>query len=65
MTAEAGNTIGVGEVEERPALAWAANPAAMYTVMLVDAGVRTLLPDTYFHWLVIITTIIITIIPTS
>ena len=45
-------TTSVGLMTERPKLMWAAEPGALYMVVLVDAGIQSVLPKVYAHWMV-------------
>jgi hypothetical protein len=48
-----GDTIPVTVMGEKPArLRWDSERGALYTVMLLDAGISRLLPKMYVHWMV-------------
>ena len=42
----------VGLMTERPNLQWKTEPGALYTVMVLDAGIKRVLPQVFFHWMV-------------
>merc|ERR1712226_620089 len=45
-------TTSVGLMTTRPRLTWPAEPGALYTVMVIDAGIQRVLPKVYLHWMV-------------
>merc|ERR1711971_829670 len=45
-------TTSVGWMKERPRLTWPAEAGALYTVMVIDAGIQRVLPKVYLHWMV-------------
>merc|ERR1712158_259884 len=45
-------TTSVGLMTTRPRLTWPAEPGAVYTVMVIDAGIQRVLPKVYLHWMV-------------
>merc|ERR1712226_219319 len=46
-------TTSVGLMTTRPRLTWPAEPGALYTVMVIGAGIQRVLPKVYLHWMVI------------
>ena len=53
-----GNTITptilyAGLLSSRPDLTWPADSKALYTVMIVDNGIESVLPLQYIHWMVV------------
>ena len=45
-------TTSVGLMTNRPRLTWPSEPGALYTVMVIDAGIQRVLPKVYMHWMV-------------
>merc|ERR1712088_321783 len=45
-------TTSVGLMTTRPRLTWPAEAGALYTVMVIDAGIQRVLPKVYLHWMV-------------
>merc|ERR1711994_208231 len=45
-------TTSVGLMTKRPRLTWPSEPGALYTVMVIDAGIQRVLPRVYMHWMV-------------
>jgi len=45
-------TTSVGLMTERPTLNWKSERGALYTVMIMDAGIKYLLPQVLMHWMV-------------
>ena len=33
-------------------MTWPSEPGALYTVMVIDAGIQRVLPKVYMHWMV-------------
>ena len=50
---EPGETVPVTVMTDRPSnLRWTTERGALYTIMLLDAGISRLLPKMYVHWMV-------------
>merc|ERR1711936_1214059 len=45
-------TTSVGLMTKRPRLSWPSEPGALYTVMVIAAGIQRVLPKVYMHWMV-------------
>merc|ERR1711963_1031615 len=45
-------TTSVGLMTNGPRLTWPSEPGALYTVMVIDAGIQRVLPKVYMHWMV-------------
>merc|ERR1712110_494604 len=45
-------TTSVGLMTTRPRLSWPSEAGALYTVMVIDAGIQRVLPKVYLHWMV-------------
>merc|ERR1712088_554108 len=45
-------TTSVGLMTTRPKLTWPTEAGALYTVMVIDAGIQRVLPKVYLHWMV-------------
>merc|ERR1712088_1144793 len=45
-------TTSVGLMTKRPRLTWPSESGALYTVMVIDAGIQRVLPKVYIHWMV-------------
>merc|ERR1719220_168714 len=45
-------TTSVGLMTKRPRLTWPSEAGALYTVMVIDAGIQRVLPKVYMHWMV-------------
>ena len=46
------DTIPVGWMGERPTLYWPSERGELYTVMIIDGGIKRILPKGYVHWMV-------------
>ena len=47
-----GATVPVGLMKERPRLKWKTELSALYTLMLIDGGLKRIFPKVFIHWMV-------------
>ena len=45
-------SVSVGAMKVRPSLSWPAETGALYTAIIVDGGIQSILPKVYLHWMV-------------
>lgn len=46
-----GEFVSTGDMLSRPGMSWRAEEEELYTILILDAGIKELLPKMYVHWM--------------